>query len=436
MAEPAHRLQDVATEAAAEPAASGAAVAAATAEIEASRPALDLESQIGKGKLDIASAFQLIARDHGRTYNQILIEIAKLSFGPGKLKVDEYLDLGLYDDTSLASDKRTFVGLDVMRDVWMTVNFNNHWNGLLEHKLAATTLLAGFGFPTIATRALYSEIYDLPAVPTFKSADTLAAFLRDGSQYPLFGKPADAFQSIGSASLASYDKATDSVVMLQGQSIKVEDFAAEVANAYGDGYILQGRLDPHPSIQAVCGSRLATCRIVTIRGEDGVEVVRSLWKIPAGRNVADNFWRAGNMLGQLDAESGRVIRVQRGSGLAATSPEVHPDTGAQILGFTIPHFDQVKALAVNAHKVFKEVNLIGWDIAVGADGPVIVEPNITPDFFLPQVVDRRGMLDDKMKALIQRCKAAKAQQTKLDTKQYRAEMRARRNRVTAAALEG
>ncbi|MEZ5856362.1 MAG: hypothetical protein R3D67_17020 [Hyphomicrobiaceae bacterium] len=40
-----------------------------------------------------------------------------------------------------------------------------------------------------------------------------------------------------------------------------------------------------------------------------------------------------------------------------------------------------------------------------------------------------------MKALIQRCKAAKAAQTKLDTKQYRAEMRARRNRVTAAALE-
>ena len=436
MAEPAHRLEDSATVETGAPFSADAAIHAATAEVEAARPSLDLESQIGKGKLDIATAFQLIAKNHGRTYNQILIEIAKLSFGPGKLKVDEYLDLGLYDDASLASDKRSFVGLDVMRDIWMTVNYNNHWNGLLEHKLAATTLLAGFGFPTIPTRALYSQDYELPGVATFKTPNDLASFLRDESQYPLFGKPADAFQSIGSASLASYDKTTDSIVMLHGQSVRVDDFATEVAEAYSGGYILQGRLDPHPAIQSVCGTRLATCRIVTIRGEQGVEVTRSLWKIPAGRNVADNFWRSGNMLGQLDAETGTVIRVQRGTGLAATAPETHPDTGAQILGFTIPHFDHAKTLAINAHKVFKDVNLIGWDIAITGEGPVIVEPNITPDFFLPQVVDRRGMLDDKLKALIESCKAAKAAQAKLDSKQYRAEMRARRHRITAAALEG
>ncbi|MDX2157496.1 MAG: sugar-transfer associated ATP-grasp domain-containing protein [Hyphomicrobiaceae bacterium] len=430
MAEPARRLE--APEAVAAAPVSGPGSAAAPAQ-----PALDLESRIGKSKLDIAGSFQLIASQHGRSYNQVLVEIAKLAFGPGKLKVDEYLDLGLYDDKALAGqDKRSFVGLDVMRQIWMTVNHKTEWYGLLEHKLAATTLLAGFGFPTIATRALYSEEYALPGIRTLATADALASFLRDAGQYPLFGKPADSLQSIGSVSLAGYDADRDSVVTLNGDSLPVTTLTEEISSAYKGGYIFQGRLDPHPAIEAICGQRLATCRIVTVRTETGVEVLRALWKIPAGRNVADNFWRSGNMLGQLDMASGRVVRVQRGAGVLAQEPETHPDTGAQMIGFTIPDFAGLKATACAAHSVFKDVNLIGWDMASTAAGPVIVEPNITPDFFLPQVVDRRGILDEPMKALIQRCKAAKAATSKVDAKQYRAEQRARRNRVTSAALKG
>ncbi|MFV0296875.1 MAG: sugar-transfer associated ATP-grasp domain-containing protein, partial [Hyphomicrobiaceae bacterium] len=342
----------------------------------------------------------------------------------------------LYSDAQLKSDKRTFIGLDVMRDVWDTLNYNSEWHGLLEDKLAATTLLGGFGFPTIPTRALYSETFELPAVPTFKSADELAAFLRDESQYPLFGKPSNGLQSIGSASLANYDKTTDSIVMLHGKRLAVDEFAAEVATSFADGYILQGRLDPHPDIAGLCGTRLATCRIVTLRDEDGIGVTRSLWKIPGGQNVADNFWRSGNMIGQLDPDTGTVLRVQSGAGLAATEPEAHPDTGETMIGFKIPHFEEAKALAIRAHKVFKEINLIGWDMAITANGPVIVEPNITPDFFLPQAADRTGILDDKMKALLKHYKARKAARGKANKKQTLDELRARRKRITDSALDG
>jgi hypothetical protein len=444
MAEPARRLDASApveaslaslpAPAASEPAA--IAPSAASAPPVDAKATLDLESGIGKGKLDIANSFHLIASRHGRSYNQVLVEIAKLAFGPGKLKVDEYLDLGLYDDQALAGqDKRAFVGLDVMRQIWMAVNYRTEWYGLLEHKLAATTLLAGFGFPTIPTRALYCETYALPGVPTLTTAQQLAVFLRNPAQYPLFGKPADSLQSIGSVSLAAYDSASDSAMTLQGEPVSVAALAEEIASAYKDGYILQGRLDPHPAIAAICGQRLATCRVVTVRTEKGVEVLRALWKIPAGPNVADNFWRSGNMLGQLDLDTGRVTRVQRGAGLRAEELQTHPDTGAMMVGFTIPEFAGLKATACAAHSVFKDVNLIGWDMASTASGPVIVEPNITPDFFLPQVVDRRGILDEPMKALIERCKGAKAAAAKVDAKQYRAEVRARRNRVTGAILK-
>jgi hypothetical protein len=439
MAEPARQLDPSVAEPAsvAAPAEEAMSPAPAPAADAPAKPTLDLESGIGKGKLDLASAFHLIATRHGRGYNQVLIEIARFAFGPGKLKVDEYLDLGLYDDATLAGqDKRSFVGLDMMRQIWMAVNYKTEWHGLLEHKLAATTLLAGFGFPTIPTRALYCEAYALPGVRMLDSVDALAAFLRDASQYPLFGKPADSLQSIGSVSLVGYDAATDMVETLQGEAVSVAELAGEIAAAYAGGYMLQGRLDPHPAIATICGQRLATCRIVTARTGTGVEVLRALWKIPAGGNVADNFWRSGNMLGQLDLETGRVLRVQRGAGLRAESLTAHPDTGAEIVGFTIPDFAGLKATACAAHSVFRNVNLIGWDMAATEGGPVIVEPNVTPDFFLPQAIDRRGILDERMKALIERCKAEKAAAAKRDTKDYRAEQRARRNRVTGAVLKG
>ena len=48
----------------------------------------------------------------------------------------------------------------------------------------------------------------------------------------------------------------------------------------------------------------------------------------------------------------------------------------------------------------RHVPLIGWDIASTAEGIVIVEMNETPDFFLAQFAERRGVLDQDLKAFI------------------------------------
>ncbi|MFV0295766.1 MAG: hypothetical protein ACK5JT_06565, partial [Hyphomicrobiaceae bacterium] len=119
MAQPAHKLDDELSPDAPETAATETS---ATETNDRASPALDRESQIGKGKLDLASAFQIITRDYGRSYNQVLVEIARLSFGPGKLKVDEYLDLGLYSEGPLKSETGTFSGLGGMRGIWEPIN--------------------------------------------------------------------------------------------------------------------------------------------------------------------------------------------------------------------------------------------------------------------------------------------------------------------------
>jgi hypothetical protein len=62
----------------------------------------------------------------------------------------------------------------------------------------------------------------------------------------------------------------------------------------------------------------------------------------------------------------------------------HPTTGAPIRGKRLPCWDEVKQLAVRAHGAFRPRVLIGWDIAITNEGPVIIEGNRGPDMDLMQ----------------------------------------------------
>jgi hypothetical protein len=117
--------------------------------------------------------------------------------------------------------------------------------------------------------------------------------------------------------------------------------------------------------------------------------------------MADNFWRSGNLLAELDHETGEILRVVRGTGMGQVEIEAHPDTGEKLLGARVPHWDDMVGLAFKAHKVVRDMPLIGWDMAATSRGPVLVEANRAPDLRMPQLVTRRGSLDERLRSLLQ-----------------------------------
>jgi hypothetical protein len=364
----------------------------------------------------------MIAAPYGKSYQQVVFEITKLSIGPGRLSFDEYMALRLFDDAALCgADKYAFVGLDASRRIWATANHNLQWWGLMSNKLAVTTLLGGYGFPTIPTLALYSDRLRVRNAAMLREPADLLRFLRNPEVYPLFGKPVDSVRSLGSVGLEGYDAETDSVIALNGRKLPLEAFVAEVARDFQAGYMLQPRVAPHSAVRALVGERLATVRVVTICTTEGPKLLRAAWKIPAGSNVADNFWRSGNLLATLDLNSGRVTRVVRGAGLAQQEIARHPDSGGELIGFEIPNWSQIIGVALEAAATLHEVPLIGWDMAATEDGAVIVEPNFTPDFDLAQLADRRGILDDQFKAFLADCQLARRAAKKKLRTVYRAE---------------
>jgi hypothetical protein len=50
-----------------------------------------------------------------------------------------------------------------------------------------------------------------------------------------------------------------------------------------------------------------------------------------------------------------------------------------VLGRIVPCWDEIRSIALAAHSACRDRALVGWDIAVGEDGAVLLEGNSYPD---------------------------------------------------------
>jgi hypothetical protein len=345
----------------------------------------------------IDAALLRIVAESGSSPLKIMRDFVGLSFGPGKVSFKDYVQLRLFDEAFWAGvDRRAVAGVHRGIEIHQHLNFRHEWWGLLDNKVAMASYLAAYGFPTIPLLAVYSPNLGTTAAHVVRSGRELRGVLTDEANYPMFGKPTEGLQSLGSVGLKRYSAQAHCLETADGRVVALDAFIADITHHYAQGYLLQKFVTPHAAIRALCGDRLPTVRIVTLNTDGGPKVFRACWKIPAGANVADNYWRSGNLLAQLDIIRGKVLRVLSGSGLGLAFHEQHPDTGMAMIGFEIPHWSAIVATVIEGARLMQHVPLIGWDVTALDSGPVIVEMNERPDFFLPQLADGRGVLDAEL----------------------------------------
>ena len=348
-------------------------------------------------KTALAEVLQRLGAASGRPLGALLGDFIRTSLGPGKLSFDEFVALGLYDPSRCPGvDIRSFVGLGAMQRVWRRANYRMEFDGLIANKIAMGALLHAHGFPVVPLVAMFSLAAGYPGERSLRTKEALRGFLSDPAHYPLFGKPVGGTQSLGTASFVHYNAAANALVGHTGSAQDLDRFIDDVAEHFPDGYMFQPHLAPHAATKTICGDRLATVRVVTIARAAGPKILRVCEKIPAGANAADNYWRPGNLLVQLDPQSGLRGRVTSGKGLELREHTHHPDSGAVISGTFVPNWAVVCDLAREAARLMKETGLMGWDIAPVDTGAVIVDANASPDLMLPQLADRRGILDAEL----------------------------------------
>ena len=69
----------------------------------------------------------------------------------------------------------------------------------------------------------------------------------------------------------------------------------------------------------------------------------------------------------------------------------HPTTGLTIPGFQVPQWEQVRRTVEEAVTLVPNAIIVGWDVAVTAQGPVLIEGNAYPSVQIMQTAGMQGL---------------------------------------------
>lgn len=153
-----------------------------------------------------------------------------------------------------------------------------------------------------------------------------------------------------------------------------------------DNVIVEERLFSHPVTQ-FGSSSLNTIRAHSIIDDTGnVRFMKFILRVGVGDTMVDNYC-SGGCIYEVDEYTGRIISP--GFSKKHLPSEFHPGTNIKMPGLTIPFWDEVKALVIEAHQMLPQIRYIGWDVAITENGPELIEGNHLPDYELLEFVGTR-----------------------------------------------
>ncbi|OZA18568.1 MAG: hypothetical protein B7Y02_01420 [Rhodobacterales bacterium 17-64-5] len=337
------------------------------------------------------------------------VSLLALAFGRAQVRPEEYYTYALWRSDRM----RTF--LDGFLSNWRTRDFNTslHMPGrqgagaLSSDKLANEAVLAARGLPLTRTRALFltegEGVAGLPALSILRRAADLTDFLADPAIYPLFGKPrADSFAR-GAA--VFQDLAQPGVVrFLNGQTAPLAALAAEIAADWGTGYLFQPFYRSTPDLARHTGPAMASVRIVTLWTDRGVEPWYGVIRLPARSAMHDGDAPDQRIWGLIDLATGTIVKLRdlRDPMLPDLTHGHDPDLA--FLGTKLPEWEQAVDLCRLGHESFPFNGLIGWDVFLTSDGPLLNEANGSPGHVY-QVAAQRPLLNPDTRPAYERALA-------------------------------
>lgn len=363
--------------------------------------AQDLQQIEAKQRINLAQELVAAARSSGRSPIAIALDYLKFRRGRSRLKFYEYLLYELYDTARWTEDERSrFISA---HRHWPIVNQCNsmQWWAASEDKWLASALLDQAGIPTTTNVAVFDRsgrYYG--ALPKLDSAEAVERFFRTCDDYPLFAKNMDGMWSAGAFRISG---CTDTHILIEGHD--PVSFGDLFDGVIGDNrYIVQRCLQPHSFFDGITHSTATVRCLNLIRGGEPW-VPFTLLKLPMGANVADNFWRPGNVLCQLAPDTGEVVSVVTVRDGRLQRHDSLPNSDRRLIGERLPFWDALRQVNRDTAMLYAGNRFGSTDIALTSDGPVVVEVNNGCAFELIQMATGKGFLTDEILAFFDDCGA-------------------------------
>lgn len=123
------------------------------------------------------------------------------------------------------------------------------------------------------------------------------------------------------------------------------------------------------------------------------DIATATVKLGGSNAVVDNLHAGHGVCAAVDLKTGEIIT--NGIDWNGNAYIHHPRSKVKIKGTIIPFIKEAQEMIYAAIDLLKIEGVIGWDIAIGQNGPILVEPNVLPDpvfVNLPYTEERKGML--------------------------------------------
>lgn len=334
-----------------------------------------------------------------KSYLNLFSESIKARFGETGIGFSEFFGYRLYDPNVVdLKDIPTFMSSAVSKQIWEKMNPPKWW-GIPSDKITFQLLLEKMGFDQPELLAIYAKDgRQIPGKLCLKSAEEITSFLRQSDSYPIFAKPNDSYRSLGSLGIRKYDASSKSFELMNGNIESASTLTQSFLN--WDTYVFQESLLPDPSLMSFCGTALSTMRVVALYTQGNPKIFRVVWKIPCKENMADNFWRPGNLVAHVEPETGKVISLIQSTDTGHITLSEADERSLQFYNDGPPMFKEAIELAKELTYSFSMFRYQAWDIALTERGPVAIELNPNGDIELLQIGAPRGILDNDFRKVL------------------------------------
>ncbi|MEQ1565499.1 MAG: sugar-transfer associated ATP-grasp domain-containing protein [Myxococcota bacterium] len=343
--------------------------------------------------MQLANDLRAARRLYEANYAQLVWRAARLyarrGFGPG-----EALKCGLLDPDIPANIEAGCIPKRRLEAHQLHFNPTSS-ECLTEDKSVFYTYCRALGLPV---PELYA-VFDTPcgwtrAGVTVRSREEWERFFREELPEEFVVKPAAGVFGWG---VGAFRRAGGGFVGASGKRHTAASlYKMMVKHSTYRRFVLQERVHNHSELQRLSGAAgLQTVRLVSWIGREGeVSLYNPELKIIVGDRLTDNFQggRTGNLIANVSFDG--VLGPAIGGtpdGIGLRKVEEHPSTRVTFSGFVIPHWEEACALVRRAARLFAPLRTIGWDVAITATGPVLIEGNMWWDPGNELIVGQRAV---------------------------------------------
>lgn len=176
---------------------------------------------------------------------------------------------------------------------------------------------------------------------------------------------------------------TNGNITLNGRPATSNDIREFIGKAE---YIVQEQIKQHISMARLYPNAVNSLRLITVlnaRTSD-IDVLPSMLRIGNGGSIVDNTSCGGIAIG-FDLTTGRMNEFGLMRPKFGRTVTTHPDTGILFKEFTVPFIKEAIDEAKRLHRAIG-LHSVGWDVAIGENGPIFIEGNENWELNGPQSV--------------------------------------------------